>query len=293
LTLITTNREDFNVTYFPVNTTTSATNLLFENIDIVGQNDGWYFNSASCTSTSINCRVFSHWDAFYNTAATTNSYFKFISCTFNAVAGTVAGGFSNNANGLVAFGGNIELINCSVVATGAFTNTCAINALTNSTQASKWTLKNTTLQTASQFGNATNFYILGNTVGVDQYLGDFIYYPNVAKLGSITPVNFVDGAKNTNTTGRPITVKALAYTVPAAVGGQDTYDLQVDQTQSGTFVLYSRVGGQTTVASLSATNWGTLTASINTNGVYTFTNTSSGGGNSGVIVSGTGHTQVN
>lgn len=296
MTLIVTNDETLGTFYFPMNTTSTATNLLFENIDIVGQNDAWYFNGSSCTSTAMNCRAFSHWDAFYNTANSTNSYFKFINCTFNSTAGTVSGGWSNNANGLIAFGGNIELLNCSVVAANAFTNTCGISALTNSTLQSHWLLKNTTIQATSQYGNSTNIYIIGPLSTVDQYIGDFIYYPNRTTLGLIVMTNFISGQKYTNNTGRPITVRSLAFTAPNSVNGQATMDLLVDQTQSGTFIMFGRVGHETVVgggATGTETNWWQLSAAVMTNGVYTFTNTSVGAGQDSELVPGSGQLQIN
>jgi len=115
---------------------------------------------------------------------------------------------------------------------------------------------------------------------------------NVSALGDIAQSNFVSGVKYTNVIGRPISVRALGFYVPASVAGLAAMDLQVDQTQSGTFSIMSRVGEQTIVGSIVDTNYGDMSAFIMTNAVYVFTNASSGAGNSSGLIPGSGQTIV-
>src|SRR5882672_7388388 len=111
---------------------------------------------------------------------------------------------------------------------------------------------------------------------------------NVSALGDIAQVNFVSGQLITNVIGRPISVRATAVLTTAAVTGNAEMDLSVDQTQSGTFTVASAYSDPTSAALVLGSPQGDLTAFIQTNGVYTFTNSSTGAGNSSALKSGSG-----
>lgn len=103
----------------------------------------------------------------------------------------------------------------------------------------------------------------------------------------ITQTNFVLNQLYTNLTGGGIAVHALASLTTAAVAGSSEMDLMVAQTGS----TFAMIDGPKLITSISAVTGAMqfgLNGSVQTNGVYYFTNSSSGAGDSSSIISGSG-----
>ena len=158
--------------------------------------------------------------------------------------------------------------------TGADLATAAnsICTLIYSGSASRWILLSA--GTVSTVTNVSASQITGS-IAANQ-----IYSP-------ITQTNFVLNQLYTNSSGGGISVHALASLTTAAVAGSSELDLMVAQNGS----TFSMIDGPKLITSISAVTGAMqfgINGSVQTNGVYYFTNSSAGAGDSSSIVSGSG-----
>lgn len=120
--------------------------------------------------------------------------------------------------------------------------------------------------------------------GVLSALGDATLVPT-----TITPTNFVLNTVYTNGSGVVQDLSVSAALTVAAVTGDASLDLMVDQAGGTTFALGKRIGIGTTIAvTLAGTYTNSIAHSISNLATYYFTNSSAGSGNSSSIVPGTG-----
>lgn len=98
----------------------------------------------------------------------------------------------------------------------------------------------------------------------------------------ITQTNFLSGVLYNNASGRPLTVKATAVLTAAAVSGNSTLELRVGIV--GTTTNY--VTTQTGAAVITGADKYPIMIDVPIGASYTFTNTSSGAGNSATVSGG-------
>lgn len=106
--------------------------------------------------------------------------------------------------------------------------------------------------------------------------------PTGLRAFQLVQTNFVSGLVYTNFYGVPVHVSANAVLTTTGVAGDATLQLRV----TGNNGVTNQFGVQTTGASLGLTNISYLAALVDTNGTYTFTNTSTGSGDSATVSGG-------
>lgn len=102
---------------------------------------------------------------------------------------------------------------------------------------------------------------------------------NVASF-TLIQTNWIDGSLNTNQTGRPIYVVTPCKLTTTGVSGNASYSLQVPGQTTNQF------GIATIVTSIAMSYTNQVSAFVPAGSTYTFTNTSSGAGDSGAILNG-------
>lgn len=107
-------------------------------------------------------------------------------------------------------------------------------------------------------------------------------------IPTITQTNFISGKLYTNKTGRLQVVYSSCFLVTASVNGAANMLIQEDQTGGNTIVTVSSCAIGTIIGFLADSYIFQVTADIVPNGVYAFTNTSTGSGNSSSLQGGTG-----
>lgn len=205
-----------------------------------------------------------------------------------------SGAFSINGIANGRDGKMIVLLNQSgqlmTIANESGIDPVAANRIRTLTGADLATAANSTC-TLIYSGNASRWILLSagtvttvTNVNASQITGSItanqIYTP-------ITQTNFVLNQLYTNLTGGGIAVHALASLTTAAVSGSSEMDLMVAQTGS----TFSMIDGPKLITSISAVTGAMqfgINGSVQTNGIYYFTNSSSGAGDSSSIVSGSG-----
>jgi hypothetical protein len=147
----------------------------------------------------------------------------------------------------------------------------------------------TLIRAAVVIGGGT---ITGGTIDAASITGaGNLIYSNataVALAPTITQTNFVSGQLYTNNTGKPIYVQAHTALTVAAIAGAAEMDLKIDQSGGNTFTVVSPAKVTTLITSLVVTDNRMVCGWVANGGVYSFTNTSTGIGNSSSVVAGTG-----
>jgi len=105
---------------------------------------------------------------------------------------------------------------------------------------------------------------------------------------TITQTNFVANTVYTNKSGSVQLLDATVALITTGVSGAAAMDLMVDQSGGNTFTLADRLAISTAVTTIAMNYTNNLFSSLSNNACYYFTNTSSGAGDSSVIVPGTG-----
>lgn len=109
-------------------------------------------------------------------------------------------------------------------------------------------------------------------------------------LASVKQTNFVLNTVYSNTSGNIQLVSAAGALAVAAVSGNSSIDLMVDQTGGSTYALVGRVGMSTLITSIAMTYTNSIAGVVSNGANYYFTNTSAGAGNASSLVAGTGQT---
>lgn len=105
---------------------------------------------------------------------------------------------------------------------------------------------------------------------------------------TLTKTNFVLNTVYTNTSGSMELLSSSVSLLTAGVNGSASLDLMADQSGGTSFALLGRVGVNTFITGLAQNFTNTIYGAVSNAATYYFTNSSSGAGDSSLIVSGTG-----
>lgn len=275
-----------------------GTNDIMEDVELFGRIDALFFEPGFDRFYAQGCRFRSSADMCTTGVAAGSPTATFLSCVFDGNGG-YTGGLHQNPIRDVSIGmGNFSFLGCSFSATdGGVTSNNVCLEITAST--GNITVSGCTFYSHSLSGSTNYVFYNGagaNTNSVfesDNCIPNFstnnVYGGNVIMLGSvpatnvvfsIIQTNFVSGKLYTNTYGVPILVSANATLVTTGVAGNATLSLLASTYLTNAF----SVGTLLTSIAMPYTN--VLSMVIPASQTYTFTNTSTGAGNSASVVGG-------